>query len=130
MPLPAHGPLITNNRNPQVIFLPPIIIGERGHVIDINNYRNNMNNRNNNINPNELNRIMELLPSTILNENKEGENNECVVCLSAFEAGDSITTLPCAHIFHTDCIKSWLESNNCCPICKFEITLNSIVREN
>ena len=122
LPLPVHGPLIINNRNPLVEVFPPVIIGERGHVIDINNNRR--------INPNDLNRIMELLPSTILKEKKEGENNECVVCLSPFEVGDSITTLPCVHIFHTDCIKSWLESNNSCPICKFEITLNSIMREN
>ena len=122
LPLPVHGPLIINNRNPLVEVFPPVIIGERGHVIDINNNRR--------INPNDLNRIMELLPSTILKEKKEGENNECVVCLSSFEVGDSITTLPCVHIFHTDCIKSWLESNNSCPICKFEITLNSIMREN
>ena len=122
LPLPVHGPLIINNRNPLVDVFPPVIIGERGHVIDINNNRN--------INPNDLNRIMELLPSTILKEKKEGENNECVVCLSPFEVGDSITTLPCVHIFHTDCIKSWLESNNSCPICKFEITLNSIMGEN
>ena len=111
---------------------PPINVGERGHVLDINHYRNNYRNNygNNNINSNDLQKILELLPSTVLNEKKEGENNECVVCLSSFDAGETITTLPCLHIFHSDCIKSWLESHNCCPICKYEITLESIMREN
>ena len=73
---------------------------------------------------------MELLPSTIINEKKEGENNNCIICLEEFDIGDSVTTLPCVHLFHTDCIKNWLKSQNHCPICKFEITLNSIRRES
>ena len=120
--------------NAQRLFLPPIIVGERGHIIDINNYNNNLINENddnsNQLNENEFNQIMQYLPSTIVNEKKEGENKECVVCLAEFEIGESITTLPCLHVFHTECIKSWLKSKNHCPICKFEITLNSIMREN
>ena len=131
---PVNGEFYQNNRDHRVIIMPPpIIIGERGHVLDINNYRNNYGNNygnNNNISSDDLNKIMELLPLTVLSENKEGENNECVVCLSSFEAGETITTLPCLHIFHTDCIKSWLESHNCCPICKYVITLESIMRDN
>ena len=125
-----------HNSNSHIAYIPygpPIIIGERGHVIDINQFRNSLLNNinlNNNINPDELNRIMEFLPSTVLQEKKEGINNECVICLSEYEAGDSITTLPCAHIFHTECIKSWLQSKNHCPVCKFEITLNSLMRQN
>lgn len=122
--------------NSQIMYMPPIIIGERGHVIDINEYRNNINalmNNNDNdqrISQDELNKIMEYLPSSVLTEKKEGENSECVVCISGFEAGDSITTLPCAHIFHTECVKSWLETKNHCPVCKFEITLNSLLGRN
>ena len=101
---------------------PRIIIGGR---------RMHRDNRNHNhISSNEVDRIMELLPCSVLTEKKDGENKECIVCLSEFEVGESITTLPCVHIFHNECIKSWLKSNNHCPICKFEITLNSIMREN
>ena len=101
---------------------PRIIIGGR---------RIHRDNRNHNhISSNEVDRIMELLPCSVLTEKKDGENKECIVCLSEFEVGESITTLPCVHIFHNECIKSWLKSNNHCPICKFEITLNSIMREN
>ena len=132
-----QGPIRNYNDyiNAQRLFLPPIIVGERGHIIDINNYNNNLineNNENNNqqLNENEFNQIMQSLPSTIVNEKKEGEQKECVICLAEFEIGESITTLPCLHVFHTECIKSWIKSKNHCPICKFEITLNSIMREN
>ena len=67
---PVPGGFIQNNRDHRVIIRPPIIIGERGHVLDINNYRNNYlnNHGNNNISSNEVNKIMELLPSTVLSE--------------------------------------------------------------
>ena len=134
------GPVLVappvNSHHPNVIVMPPIVVGERGHVIDINQYRNNLNalnhnnGNNNRINADELNRIMEYLPSSVVDEKKEGNNNECVICLGEYDPGESTTTLPCLHIFHTDCIRSWLESNNHCPVCKFEITLNSIMREH
>lgn len=129
-----------DNQHPRVIVMPPIVIGGRGQVLDVNhqgyeiNYlsdNNVANNNNNNISEDELNRIMEYLPSSVVEEKKEGEGDkkECVICLGEFDPGESLTTLPCVHIFHTDCIKSWLQSHNHCPVCKYEITLNSIMRE-
>ena len=113
-------PLRNNTFRPR----PRVIIGGRRII------RNNINHNHNHINSNEVERIMELLPCSVLTEKKDGENNECIICLSEFEVGDSITTLPCVHIFHNECIKNWLKNNNHCPICKFEITLNSIIRDN
>ena len=111
--------------NNQVIIMRPVIVGPPGYVYDPNNPNNN-----NNLSDEDLNRIMGYLPSSVVNENKEGENNNCVICLGDFEIGESVTTLPCLHRFHTECIKTWLKSNNHCPVCKFEISLNSIMREN
>jgi len=44
----------------------------------------------------------------------------CSICLERFSTGDEIWILPCdeRHIFHGDCIKSWLRKNNSCPLCQ------------
>ncbi|XP_074282103.1 E3 ubiquitin ligase BIG BROTHER-related-like [Silene latifolia] len=45
----------------------------------------------------------------------------CVICIAAFKNKDHVTTLPCAHKYHSDCIHSWLKLNKNCPICQKEI---------
>ena len=44
----------------------------------------------------------------------------CSICLDRFGTGDTVWILPCdeRHIFHGDCIKSWLRKNNSCPLCQ------------
>lgn len=55
------------------------------------------------------------------------QNNECCLCLSAFKNNDKFYELPCGHYFHDDSneecggIKKWLEKNNTCPICRYEL---------
>ena len=41
----------------------------------------------------------------------------CAICLFDFENGDGVATLPCSHLFHTDCISSWLRQKPRCPVC-------------
>ncbi|KAL5698288.1 RING-type E3 ubiquitin transferase [Ranunculus cassubicifolius] len=46
-------------------------------------------------------------------------DNECSVCLSVFEDGESIRQLPrCKHSFHAQCIDMWLFSHSDCPLCR------------
>ena len=33
--------------------------------------------------------------------------DECAICLSGFAEGQTATTLPCNHAFHSDCIRRW-----------------------
>jgi hypothetical protein len=49
------------------------------------------------------------------------DNSTCSICLSAFNDGDNIRSLPCLHQFHVDCIDRWLHQSTKCPICKHEI---------
>jgi hypothetical protein len=94
-----------------------------------NNFNNsNAHQNNNQINENEINLIMECLSTDILNEKKVGENSKCLMCNEHFNIGQSVTTLPCSHVFHFNCIKSTLKYNNKCPNCQFEISLDNIIK--
>jgi hypothetical protein len=46
------------------------------------------------------------------------EKHLCVVCLERFDESDRCVLLPCAHLFHMDCIQAWFERTDTCPICK------------
>lgn len=49
---------------------------------------------------------------------------ECVVCLSELADRDKARVLPsCDHLFHVECIDSWLQSNSTCPICRKRVCL-------
>ena len=76
----------------------------------------------------DLNTILKFLPVWEVRENKKHDNNNsCVVCLCEFQIGDIISALPCCHVFHTECIKNWFKNELTCPVCKFEVTLSSII---
>ncbi|KAI5075264.1 hypothetical protein GOP47_0009340 [Adiantum capillus-veneris] len=52
---------------------------------------------------------------------REGECNRCVICCYNFEDGVSLLTLPCKHLYHRECIESWLHIRKNCPICNTEV---------
>lgn len=49
------------------------------------------------------------------------EDAECCICLSSYEDGMELHTLPCNHHFHSTCIVKWLKMNATCPLCKYNI---------
>ncbi|MCO5603285.1 hypothetical protein L7F22_057434 [Adiantum nelumboides] len=53
---------------------------------------------------------------------QESECNRCVICCYNFEDGVSLLTLPCKHLYHSECIQSWLHIRKNCPICNTEVT--------
>ena len=42
----------------------------------------------------------------------------CIVCREDMEVEMAPKRLPCGHCFHLDCLKSWLERQQNCPICR------------
>ncbi|KAF8977706.1 E3 ubiquitin-protein ligase rnf13 [Entomortierella lignicola] len=46
----------------------------------------------------------------------------CSICLTDYEVGDQVRTLPCYHQYHTSCIDPWLLTvASLCPICKRDL---------
>jgi len=60
--------------------------------------------------------------STTLQNQSSQADQRCSICLSDYETGDVVKTLPCFHMFHQNCIDAWLRTNDTCPICKYQIT--------
>jgi hypothetical protein len=69
------------------------------------------------------NHLLEELPEFTVDDLSKlpAEKKNCVICLNDFEKGQKALIIPCTHIFHADCIKSWFNTQNTCPICKFKI---------
>jgi len=50
----------------------------------------------------------------------------CTICQSQLDPGCSAVTLPCStlhtgHMYHSACIRPWLQDNRNCPMCKLSI---------
>jgi len=46
----------------------------------------------------------------------EGTLLTCTICLEDFREQESVTLLPCGHLFHKDCIRPWLDRDHRCPL--------------
>lgn len=47
----------------------------------------------------------------------EYNGKECSICLDDLSLGDH-SILPCKHIFHDNCIRSWRRYKRTCPLCR------------
>ena len=92
-------------------------------VLNMNNAGLNMNNAelnanlNNNINIGDILKEVQLTPDFI----KKNEIKKCIICLEDFKINNKVSFLPCSHLFHSSCIKHWLEKSRKCPICINEV---------
>jgi len=51
-------------------------------------------------------------------ESNMEQEDICSICLS----GENLTpNEKCGHKFHTECLVTWLQNNNCCPVCRTRI---------
>mmetsp|Transcript_8614 Transcript_8614/g.15462 ORF Transcript_8614/g.15462 Transcript_8614/m.15462 type:complete len:558 (-) Transcript_8614:106-1779(-) len=49
------------------------------------------------------------------------QNEHCVICRDSLFEGSKPKKLACGHIFHIDCLRSWLVMQQSCPTCRAEI---------
>jgi len=50
-----------------------------------------------------------------------GPDQVCAICRDSMENGAK--ELPCGHLYHLRCIRSWIEQNqNSCPMCRYDLS--------
>ncbi|CAL1413443.1 unnamed protein product [Linum trigynum] len=55
-------------------------------------------------------------------ESVAGRGESCSICLDELGGGGgAAAAMPCKHVFHEQCIVSWLKRSHYCPICRFEM---------
>ncbi|KAL0304227.1 UNVERIFIED_CONTAM: DNA-directed RNA polymerases II, IV and V subunitA [Sesamum radiatum] len=83
------------------------------------------NTREDNINPDTMTyEELQSLGESIGNESKGLSPDlisRCVICCAEFKDKVEITTLPCVHHYHSDCITHWLQLKKHCPVCQKEV---------
>ncbi len=46
-------------------------------------------------------------------------DNLCIICREEMVTG--CKKLPCSHIFHTSCLRSWFQRQQTCPTCRMDV---------
>ena len=65
----------------------------------------------------KLSSVPSFLTTAIVNNwKKKKEVETCSICLN--ELKSSIRILTCSHKFHQNCVNTWLEENDTCPLCR------------
>lgn len=66
---------------------------------------------------------LQSLPTrTYVTGSMKREEASCGICLTEYEQGDKLKSLPrCLHSFHSPCIDKWLSINKICPVCRADI---------
>ena len=53
---------------------------------------------------------------------------ECSTCLESFTSKCDISTTPCGHVFHTECMRKWLKNEKSCPQCRKPCTEKQMIK--
>ncbi|KAG8366985.1 hypothetical protein BUALT_Bualt16G0025400 [Buddleja alternifolia] len=67
--------------------------------------------------------VVESLPLVVLTKEEAGGDNSigCAVCKDEVLVGEKLTRMPCCHLYHRECIITWLRIRNTCPVCRYEL---------
>uniref|UniRef100_A0A7C9DJ44 RING-type domain-containing protein n=1 Tax=Opuntia streptacantha TaxID=393608 RepID=A0A7C9DJ44_OPUST len=52
---------------------------------------------------------------------RDDQNKVCTICLDEFEPVNVGKQLSCGHVYHLNCIQTWISICNTCPVCRDNI---------
>uniref|UniRef100_A0A0E0A7U2 RING-type E3 ubiquitin transferase n=1 Tax=Oryza glumipatula TaxID=40148 RepID=A0A0E0A7U2_9ORYZ len=56
-------------------------------------------------------------------EKSSTERLVCAICLEQLQRGELCSEVPaCRHVFHRDCVGSWMKKSDSCPLCRVKIS--------
>ena len=67
------------------------------------------------MNNNIRNKIESVCQNAVYNSSTHSKFTFCPLCNNDFKEGIEITILPCGHIFHKNCVYTWLVNHKNCP---------------
>lgn len=85
------------------------------YLILWNEFRNQ---KNDTESPRIKNEIIASLRKIKIGQNQLDECSQCPICYDDFKLQESVTQLQCRHIFHENCITTWLGIHATCPLCR------------
>ncbi|KAJ1388115.1 Zinc finger, RING-type [Sesbania bispinosa] len=51
---------------------------------------------------------------------QEGVTKErCSICLVEFDDCIEVSSMPCKHVYHHECLVQWLKTSHVCPLCRY-----------
>lgn len=65
--------------------------------------------------------VVQQVPAALKRTIIEGHSKQCVICLEEMAILSEAACMPCSHVYHQDCIVTWLERSNVCPLCRFQM---------
>lgn len=48
-------------------------------------------------------------------------DSTCIICREEMTAESQPKRLPCSHVFHAHCLRSWFQRQQTCPTCRTDI---------
>jgi E3 ubiquitin-protein ligase synoviolin len=66
-------------------------------------------------------RNMNTLYPNATQEELANTDNVCIICREEMTGNGSSKKLPCNHIFHVSCLRSWFQRQQTCPTCRMDI---------
>lgn len=54
----------------------------------------------------------------------KNDTSECGICYHRLIEGTVLSRMPCGHVYHINCLTTWLKESCTCPECRFEIETN------